>query len=62
MREYLKTDINGFLPSITYRKMNWIILIDNSGSMGTHAMEPSNLAIYSKNAIVNLIHLRHEET
>lgn len=55
MREYFKTDMDGFLPSITYWKMNWIILIDNSGSMGSHALDPSNLAIDSKNAIGTML-------
>lgn len=36
---------------IDYWKMNWIILIDNSGSMGSHGFDPNSLAIDVKNAI-----------
>lgn len=55
MREYFKTDMDGFLPAITYWKMNWIILIDNSGSMGSHALDPNSLAIDVKNAIDTML-------
>ena len=55
MREYFKTDMDGFLPAITSWKMNWIILIDNSGSMGSHALDPNSLAIDVKNAIDTML-------
>lgn len=55
MRDYFKADASGFLPCVDYWKMNWIILIDNSGSMGPHALEPNSLAIDVKNAIDTML-------
>lgn len=55
MRDYFKSDEFDFLPSIDYWKMNWIILIDNSGSMGAHALDPNSLAINAKNAIDTML-------
>lgn len=55
MRDHFKADMDGFLLSIDYWKMNWIILIDNSGSMGHHALDPNNLAIDAKNAIGTML-------
>ena len=51
MRDYYKADETGFLPCVDLWKMSWIILIDNSGSMGPHALDPNSLAIDVKNAI-----------
>lgn len=51
MRDCFKTDGSEFLPSIDYWKLSWIILIDNSGSMGSHALDPNSLAIEAKIAI-----------
>lgn len=51
MRDYFKKDGSEFLQSIDCWKMSWIILIDNSGSMGPHALDPNSLAIAVKKAI-----------
>lgn len=55
MQNYFKTDESEFLPSIDYWKMSWIILIDNSGSMGPHALDQNSLAIDAKNAIDTML-------
>lgn len=55
MRDYYKADESGFLPCVDYWKMSWIILIDNSGSMGPHALDPNSLAIDVKNAIGTML-------
>lgn len=44
-------DENEFFPQIDYWKMNWIILVDTSGSMGAHAVDPNSLAVNVKIAI-----------
>lgn len=49
MRDNYKSDELGLC--IDYWKMNWIILIDNSGSMGPHALDPNSQVINVKNAI-----------
>lgn len=53
MRDNYKSDELGLC--IDYLKMNWIILIDNSGSMGSHALDPNCLAINVKNAISGML-------
>lgn len=55
MQNHFEADRYGFLPSITYWKMSWIVLIDNSGSMGSHALDPNSLAIDVKNAIDTML-------
>lgn len=55
MRDYFKADASGFLTCVDYWKMSWIILIDNSGSMGPHALDPNSLAIDVKNAIGTML-------
>ena len=55
MRDYFKTDEFEFLPSIDYLRMSWIILVDNSGSMGPHALDPNSLALDVKNAIGTML-------
>lgn len=35
--------------------MSWIILVDNSGSIGSHALDPNSLALDVKNAIGDLL-------
>lgn len=55
MRDYFKADESGFLPCVDYWKMSWIILVDNSGSTGPHALDPNSLAIDVKNAIGTML-------
>lgn len=55
MQNHFEADRYGFLPSITYWKMSWIVLIDNSGSMGPHALDPNSLAIDVRNAIDTML-------
>lgn len=55
MRDYFKTGKFEFLSSIDYLRMSWIILVDNSGSMGPHALDPNSLALDVKNAIGTML-------
>lgn len=55
MQNHFEADRYGFLPFITYWKMSWIVLIDNSGSMRSHALDSNSLAIDVKNAIDTML-------
>lgn len=55
MPDFFKKDGAEFFPSIDYLKMSWIILVDNSGSMGPYALDPNSLAINAKNAIGTML-------
>ena len=55
MQNHFEADRYGFLPSISYWKLSWIVLIDNSGSMGQHALDPNSIAIDVKNSIDTML-------
>lgn len=51
MLDYFAQNGDDFLPSILFWKMSWIFMIDNSGSMGPHAVDSKWLTPDVKDAV-----------